>query len=610
MELKDIELQFKDGYLVYNRRSTDDAENQRNSLVYQRQRNTDYANHSKPALQIANLTIPGFCKNGIIDESHSAFKQEEELVLAADGTIQYRILRPKFLTLISLLQAHKIKGVIFLCWDRASRNEQDDLIIKKLMQMGCDIRFVETTYEKTSAGKLHMRVDGMFSSHYSEVISEKVKNAQIKLRGERRCLHFSPIGYLDFGSDNKPLDSERAPIVKRIFEKYATGKWSFRQLGKWAKDQGLTTKPVRRKRTKEEIADNLDLKTLSKRSRPVDHKAIEYMLSNPFYIAKLKIGDGYEDSKAHKALIDDSIFFKVQEILKKRRVSVYYVNKQFHTYREMARCTCERAYSPYEQKGIIYYRSRCKDGCGNTNPNLNESDISDAVQGILDQVVFTDAEVAEIEKESQKELAKINNDRNKTIWDLQAKQKTILADIDYITQNKITLLRTGSMDGDALKQEEKRLESKLAVVTEEMKAYAQSAPEMLKYITAFSEIVKDAGRYFKYALDSEKREITALIFTELIFSNRKLVRYEAKDGFRALLERKKIEENKDDPSDAQKKPQKVVSPSAGRIRTYDPFLTLYSRVSTRRGLYLCLPPIWGGLGISVSSLYGAPPQLL
>jgi len=95
-----------------------------------------------------------------------------------------------------------------------------------------------------------MDIDGMFAAHYSRVISEKVKNAQRKLRIEGRCLYFTPIGYLDKGSDNKPLDPERAPIVKRVFELYSTGDWSFAQLGKWAAKQGLTTKPVRRKRTK------------------------------------------------------------------------------------------------------------------------------------------------------------------------------------------------------------------------------------------------------------------------------------------------------------------------------------------------------------------------
>src|SRR5712692_1016157 len=207
---------FENRYLIYNRKSTDDAENQRNSLIYQRQRNIEYANFSTLPLA-STLTIPGFCTDGVIDESHSAFKQNDEFIINPDGSIQYRILRPKFFQLTALLKENRVKGVIFLCWDRASRNEQDGLIIKKLIKLGCDIRFVEATYDKTSGGELHRDIDGVFAAYTSRNISEKVRNAQRKLRAERRCIYAAPIGYLDRGSDAKPLDPERAPLVRRIF---------------------------------------------------------------------------------------------------------------------------------------------------------------------------------------------------------------------------------------------------------------------------------------------------------------------------------------------------------------------------------------------------------
>ena len=58
------------GYLIYNRKSTDDAESQKNSLAYQRQRNVAYAVQEK--LPIAALTKPGYCENGIEPISRSA----------------------------------------------------------------------------------------------------------------------------------------------------------------------------------------------------------------------------------------------------------------------------------------------------------------------------------------------------------------------------------------------------------------------------------------------------------------------------------------------------------------------------------------------------------
>ena len=169
--------------------------------------------------------------------------------------------------------------------------------------------------------------------------------------------------------------------------------------------------------------------------------------------------------------------------------------------------------------------------------------------------------------------------------DLQVKQRTIIADIDYIIQNKVTLLRTGAMDADTVREEQRRLETKLGVVGEEIKIYAESVPEMLRYVMTFSEVVKDAGLYFKYALDSEKREITSLVFTELVFKDRQLVSYEARDGFKALLQRRTAVLLKKAQTPSREISLNGVSGSPGRIRTYDQLVTLCPMISQRGGLY-------------------------
>ena len=143
----------------------------------------------KEALKIAPLDIEGFCSKGIIEEHHSGFKQDEDFETNEDGTITYKILRPKFLTLVNFLKAKEFRGIICLCWDRLSRNDADDVLIKKLKSQGIDIRFVQANYEDTSSGALHMDIDGMFSRHYSRVISEKVQNTFKKLRKEGKCIY-------------------------------------------------------------------------------------------------------------------------------------------------------------------------------------------------------------------------------------------------------------------------------------------------------------------------------------------------------------------------------------------------------------------------------------
>jgi site-specific DNA recombinase len=355
----------------------------------------------------------------------------------------------------------------------------------------------------------------------------------------RRCTYSTPIGYLDRGSNNKPLDPERAPIVKRIFELYATGEWSLAQLGKWVREQGLTKKPTRRKRTQDELLGNLHPATIPRVARPADHKTVEYILKNPFYIGKIKTRDGYLDG-VHEPLIDPRVFARVQQTLKARNRTIHYVDKPFFTYRGLLRCTCGRLYSPYEQKGIVYYRSRCKPGCDNPDPNLEEKgDINAAVAAILGQIAFTDEELAEIEAGAKEGLARVSAQRDRELADLHAKQRRIAADLSYLAENRVTILRTGVMTAEAVRSDEERLEAELERVNAEIAARGASAQEMLDFTIAFSELVKNASSYFEHALESEKRELTTEVFSELVFKDRRLAKYEAKEGFVALLKRKR-----------------------------------------------------------------------
>ncbi len=526
---------YMDSYLIYNRKSTNDADNQKNSLEYQLNENYSYA--EKNNLLISSLTIEGFCNKGVINEKHSGYKEDDSFEINTDGSIQYKIDRPKFLKLIGLLKNKKVQGVIFLCWDRASRNKQDDVLLRKLMRMGVDIRFTQADYDKGISGDLHMDIDGVFASHFSNVISSKVKSANKKLRNEGKCIYFSPIGYLDKGSDNKPFDPERAHIVKRIFELYATGEWSMSQLGKWAQEQGLTTKPVRRKRTKEEILSNMELDSIPKTSRIADHKTIEYILSNPFYIGKVRTPDGFIQGKFHQPLVDIALYNKVQRLLNARRVSVHYVDKDFFTYRGMLRCTCGRGYSPYQQKGINYYRVRCKEGCDNPDKNLEERQVHTLIKEALDKIYFTDDELQEIETKAKTELGVIADQRDKDLDDLNAQRKKVFSDLDYLMGNKLTLLRTNTMSIEDIKVEESRLSSKLEEIDTKIKAHTETAQDILKYVITFSELIKNASLYYGFALDTEKQEIVSQVFTELSFNDKKLVKYRAKDGFEALLNR-------------------------------------------------------------------------
>lgn len=522
-------------YLVYARKSTDDAENQKNSIDYQVGECLRYAKSN--GLVVTDYSLEGFSDGGVIREKHTAYKTSD-ITINKDGLIIYKIERPKFKKMVDLLLAKEFAGVICLCWDRVSRNDQDGMVIKNLIKFGIDVRFVQTKYEKTSSGALHMDIDGMFAAHYSRVISEKVKAAYSKLQSEGKCTYIAPIGYLDKGSDNKPLDSERAPVVKKIFELYASGGWSLSQLAKWANQQGLTSKPSRTKRTPQEVLSGQE-NIRHKIGRPINEKSIELILKNPFYVGKLKVGGDIIDG-IHQPLIDLSLFNRVQDVLKSRNVKVYYVDKEFYTYRGLITCTCGRSYSPYRKKGIVYYRCRCKAGCTSVDKNLNESEINDRIRDLLEQVHFSDQELQEIESRAKFGLQDVSERRNRELEALNKQRKRVYDDLDYLQTNKITLLRTNTYTIQQFGEDVVKLQKELDEIEEKSKAYKEATMDMLKYVINFSELVKEAKLYYENALDTEKRDITLSVFSELTFHNGNLSNFKAKEGFAALFNRRSM----------------------------------------------------------------------
>jgi site-specific DNA recombinase len=520
-------------YVLYTRKSTDDADNQKNSLDYQSEATQRYA--EAEGIELTTDSIDGFMENGLIQEKHSGFKTSD-LTFSPEGNVQFAIERPKFQQLIQLLLAGKYRGIVCLCWDRISRNDQDDLVIKNMMDRGVDVRFVQVRYDKTSSGALHRDIDGMFSQHYSRVISEKVRNTFEKFRRDGRCLGQSPIGYFDQGSDCKPFDPDRAPIVVRCFELYATGQWSYTQLANWANTQGLTTKASRARRTRIQARAGAELND-GKVARPITGKSIEKMLTNPFYIGQHKDKKGKVRDCKHAPLIPDTLYYKVRNVAASHNVTMHYLDRKFFPYRGLINCgSCRRTFSPYVKKGHTYYRCRCRAKCANHDVNLTEVQIDTAVAEFLGRLRFTEQELAQIEKGAASALDSMAERRTNDLGDLERERKRIYADLDYLMKNKIMLLRTGACSVETYGVDNASLEEQLEVVHVKMNAYKEAEHEMLDFVLTFSDLISKTEEYFTLALDSEKRALLTLAITELIFLNGKFT-FSPKDGFQALFSR-------------------------------------------------------------------------
>ena len=529
---------FRDFYLIYNRRSMDEAESQKNSISYQKSENTKFAFRER--LPIAQLTIKGFVADGIISESHSGFTEDDDVVITEEGLVQYRIDRPKFQRMLQFVSQGYFKGVICLCWDRISRNKGDDTVIRKLMRKGVDFRFAYAEYEKSSSGALHMDIDGMFSQHHSRVTSEKVTITIKNSRDKGLCTYRAPIGYLNNGSmEEKPLDPERAPIIKQMYELYATGDWSLSDIARWANEQGFTTVPMRRRRTKEEmLAEEDEVEEIPKVARPVTENHISRILSNRFYTGRTLNNQGeYVPSNSHEAIVSDELFEEVQKQLKKKTTSIHYTEKLDQPLRGVCRCAyCERVYTPYMKKGIQYYNSRCTKSCKNTDKNLSFDKIDKKISGLITSLYFTDDEIEQMDARAGTDIALLEEKRQKELDKVERKKKKVREDLAYIRSNKLTLLKTGVYTPEGLIEEEEKLNDELSELQNTEQASDVAMHETMKEVQKLSELIKNVAVYYQFAKPHEKEQIVRVIFSELYISQDTL-QFKVKKGFEAFENR-------------------------------------------------------------------------
>lgn len=539
--LKDIEAgKYRDYYVLYRRKSTDDAENQQNSLSYQKTELIRFC--LKENLRIAPVSLKGFCVDGMITEKHSAFKTNKEIVVTRGGQVQYAIERPKFQRLLYFLSKGLFKGVAVLSSDRASRNNRDDVVIRDLMDKGVDFKFVTTKYDKSSAGELHKDVDAMMNRHRSRDAREKVTFTFRNLRERGVVTHRAPVGYLNNGSMyDKPFDPDRAPTIKRMFELCGTGEWTLAALARWANAEGLTMPPMRRRRTDEEKAaeeDDEDQIRIEPTCRPLDENDVDRIILNRFYEGLTKGNDGeWVQSISHKPLVDSVVADKARRALGGKRTSKHYSKKLPLAYRGLFYCTlCGRVYTPYVQKGHVYMGARCLKHCQNPKRNVAASVLEEKVGELITRLTFSNGELADIDTRAQTDISDIEKKRQQALEHNDRRKRKVREELSYLRENRITLLKAGVYSPEEYVEKERSLNSELAELQQQEQAADASAHEVIVEIIKLSELLKDAYLHYRFANPVEKEQIIGTIFSELKYSGDSL-EYQCKNGFRSLQNR-------------------------------------------------------------------------
>jgi site-specific DNA recombinase len=416
--------------------------------------------------------------------------------------------RPIFTKMLGLLRAGKAEGVIIHKLDRGTRNYRDWAAIDELLDAGVGIYVANENLDlRSRGGRLAADVQVAVAVDYIRNLREEaLKGIHGRLK-QGILPNAAAVGYLDRGKGNpKEIDPKKGPLVRRLFELYATGGYTLRELTAEAKVIGL--------RNRSRHAYCL--------------QQIDDVLKNPFYMGIIRSRRYGLFPGKHQPLVSAKLFERVQTVLSGRYVRR--TKRCSFLFRRFIRCqTCGRSLSGSERKGRVYYRCPTI-ACPTTS--LREDAIEAAVRAQLRKITFGVEHAALLERELSARLADETSLRAAKRAALQETLAAVNARLARLTD----LLLDGKIDSGAHDEKRAALIMEREGLLQEIAAVETGSVDFRATIAKMFELLASAETLYESVGPEKKRELLEMV-TSNCTAHGKSLSFSIREPFATLAQR-------------------------------------------------------------------------
>ena len=339
----------------------------------------------------------------------------------------------------------------------------------------------------------------------------------------------APIGYINQRTvDDKSIieiDKTTAPYIKRAFELYATGLYSYQTLGDKLYTEGF-----------------IHPKTGNK----YPARKFEHILHNKFYIGKFDWA-GVEYEGTHTPIISKELFYQVQDMFKDiDRAKKHNVGFAYTSLIKCAECGCyltaELKRGRNKKGHYIYYHCTNAKGMHKKNKNYREEYFDNTFANILDTICLGHEEV-----ERLKVLAK---DYIKEFSEYEKNTRAEITKQIDVLSNRIKKSYIASLEGklpcgmsedeiNVLHREWQEEKDRLLIKLNNTNASTKFIYDRMTQLLKFSEMLP---QLFLKATTEEKKLIVTTLTKSIKFDGQNVI-VELKDTFKVLQNVKKTYKN-------------------------------------------------------------------
>ncbi len=433
--------------------------------------------------------------------------------------------RPDYIRAMDYIKKNKNNVDMFLCtvWDRFARDVLEALInLKKFKKYDVEVNCIEQYIDFSIPESLY-QLNIFLTNGEVEVkkLSKRVKDGMLKARKEGCRMGSAPFGYDRDRDifDNATLKANNdAPKVLRAFELIAKG--------------------------------NISAKVVMKEiGYPKGRSAFYAMLKNKVYIGKIKIAEDktvYYVDGLHKGIIDEPLFYKVQDVISGRRM-----NKTTAKYSKIREDLYLRGYlvcpscgnlltgSPIKGHGGEYCYYYCKKP--GHKAHINTTVVHDAFESLLGQFKPKPS----ILKLYGEILKDISNERKGSFVEKANKIQTEI----NACQVKVETLENKWLDGKIEDAQyhtiHERLEKNLVDLNEKKQTVLAIDTNFNDKLNYGLSLLYNLDKYFVDADINLKNDILGLTFNgKMMFHEKKFQTLELNEVFSLIIQNdKQIERN-------------------------------------------------------------------
>lgn len=397
-----------------------------------------------------------------IDNQKRACKDYAEMnnyhisrIFVDDGKSARTTDRAAFQELLMTVKDKPVDAIIIYKIDRFARNVGDfSNLRKQFKELGVKLLSVSENGDVTEG--LVGNIFASVAEWESEVNGQRTRDALMQKYRDGWQPTPPPIGYVSIGGERekkscKP-DTYIAPIIKELFELYATGNYSILELQDWLEDKDI----------------------LTKKGTSLSHGVIHNIIRNPFYYGLIR-WKGQSKIGKHQPIISKELFDTCQYVLAKHRNFLTRRRQHDFLLRGFAYCKeCGQRYTAEWHKDsiklkklggkIAYYHCQKRNRNGCRSPYVEVNDLEKIVTEEFKKVQFSEEFIQAVVTKTKE---KLNNYRK----DYQKRLKTILnrKSSSELKRDKLEdALLDGIIDRETFKRKHFQIQQSLSNLEEEI----------------------------------------------------------------------------------------------------------------------------------------------